>query len=85
MIRLEAHRIDAGSGAPSRAQRAGAGNTTGRWQDKRAHIAPRLSGWFCWPFRHLSHLAAIPGNVQKDPNPFYPNVFSHIAGQCRGR
>lgn len=35
-----------------------------RWQDKRAHIAGRSVGCFCWCFRYLSHIASLCCNVR---------------------
>lgn len=71
--------------APWRAQGSGAGTTTGRWQDKRPHIAGRTVGCFYWVFQRVSHIAAPERNV---PELFIrPELlgFSHIAGQGHGR
>jgi len=68
-----------------RAQGRGAGTTTERWQDKRAHIVRRSGGWFCCVFRRVAHLAALLANVQCKPNTLLLFDLSHIAGPRHGR
>ncbi|WP_152522120.1 hypothetical protein [Sphingobium quisquiliarum] len=73
-------RILSSSGAVWKALRWGPGNTTEGGQDKRAHIALRSVGCFCWIFPKVPHLAAFIGNVRYTPNPLYLKELSHIAG-----
>lgn len=73
-------RTMAGAGVDWSARRWDAGNTTEGWRDKRAHLALRSVGCFCWVFRRLAHLAPLMGNVRRRPNPLYLRDISHIAG-----
>jgi len=71
--------------APWRAKGSGAGTTTGRWQDKRPHIAGWTVGCFYWVFQRVLHIAASQRNV---PEPLTcPELlgFSHIVGPRHGR
>jgi|688.fasta_scaffold134718_2 hypothetical protein len=72
-------RTIAGSVAPWSAQMWRPGETTDRWQDKRAHIALRPVGCFCLDFSGISHLAACGGNVRRRCKPLYVIALSHIA------
>lgn len=80
MTALPPIRILSDSGAAWRAQRWEPGNTTEGGQDKRAHIALRSVGCFCWIFSKAPHLAAFIGNVRYTPKPLYLQELSHIAG-----
>jgi hypothetical protein len=72
-------RTMAGSGVLWSAQMWRTGETTDRWQDKRAHIALRSVGCFCWVFLKVPHLAVFSGNVCRRPKPLYLHELSHIA------
>ena len=78
-------RTIAGSGVSWGALEVEAGNTTGRWQDKRPHIARRSGGCFCKRFWRAPHIAVLIGNVRLTPNCLYQRDFSHIAGSRHGR
>ena len=78
-------RTIAGSGVFWRAQMWRTGETTDRWQDKRAHIALRSVGCFCLDFSGISHLAAFAGNVQRRCKSLYVIAFTHIAGTRHAR
>jgi hypothetical protein len=67
------------------AQGAEAGNTTGRWQDKRPHIARRSGGCFCKRFWRAPHIVAPMCNVRLTLKALYRHDLSHIAGSRRGR
>lgn len=73
-------RILSGSGAAWRAQRWERGNTTEGGQDKRAHIAHRSVGCFCWIFLSLPHLATFISNVCHRHKSLHPKEISHIVG-----
>lgn len=79
------NRVLAGFCASWRAQGSGASTTTGRWQDKRPHIAGRTVGCFYWVFQRVSHIAASQRNVPELL--ICPELlgFSHIAGRGHGR
>ncbi len=79
MTALPPIRILSGSGTAYGAQRWGPGNTTEGGQDKRAHIALRSVGCFCWVFLKVPHLAAFIRNVCRRPKPLYLHELSHIA------
>ena len=85
MTQRAAFRILSGSGASGSAPRLEAGNTTERGQDKRAHIALRSVGCFCWLFSDFSHLAAHDGNVRRRRKSLNIKDLSHIAGLRHGR
>lgn len=72
-------RTIAGAGVVWRARRWSAGNTTDRWQDKRAHSALRSVGCFCWHFSGIAHLAALRGNVRRNIKPLFIIGFAHLA------
>lgn len=72
-------RTIAGAGVVWRARRWSAGNTTDRWQDKRAHIALWSVGCSCWHFSSIAHLAALRGNVLRNGKPLHIIGFAHIA------
>lgn len=72
-------RTMAGSGVVWRAQRWSRGDTTDRWQDKRAHIALRSVGCFCWHFSGIAHLATLRRNVRCKGKPLFIIRFAHIA------
>jgi len=79
------HRALAGFCASWSAKGPGAGTTTGRWQDKRPHIAGRTVGCFYCVFPRVSHIVASQRNVPELPNCLEFLGFSHIAGQRHGR
>ncbi|MAU23405.1 MAG: hypothetical protein CMH13_23180 [Martelella sp.] len=79
MTALPPIRILSGSGAAWRVLGVEAGTTTEGGQDKRAHIALRSVGCFCWVFLKVPHLAAFIGNVRYTPKPLYSLELSHIA------
>jgi len=79
MIAAGSIRILSGSGAAWRAQVAETGTTTEGGRDKRAHIALRSVGCFCWAFRRLAHIAPSGGNVRHSLKPLYLRDLSHIA------
>lgn len=85
MTRLSVLRVKSGSCVPWRVRGVGTANRTGRWQDKRAHIARRSSGWFYWFFRRLSHFAVTVRNVRQLPKVLYLRCFFHIVGYRDGR
>jgi len=78
-------RTMAGSGVLWSAQMWRTGETTDRWQDKRAHIALRSVGCFCLEFSGNSHLAAFANNVRIRIKYLYIMIFSHIAGTRHAR
>ncbi|MBB4955979.1 hypothetical protein H4S14_004022 [Agrobacterium vitis] len=78
-------RTIAGAGVDWRALRGSTGNTTEGGRDKRAHIALRSVGCFCWAFRRLAHLAPLGGNVRHRLKPLYLHDLSHIAEQRHDR
>lgn len=85
MSRLAALRVNSGSCVPWRAQGVATANTTGGWQDKRAHIA-RRSGWgFCPASCRIWHIAAPGRNVRGTAKALYLCALLHIAGQRHGR
>lgn len=63
-----------------RAQRWEAGNTTGGWQDKRAHVALRLGGCFCLGFWLAPHVVALMRTVRRKPMPLSSGDVLHVAG-----
>lgn len=67
------------------ALRVEAGNTTGRWQDKRAHIVRRLGGCFSWIFSRAAHIATLARNVRLSPKTLHLFDLLHIAGRRHGR
>lgn len=79
------NRTMAGSGELWGAQMWRTGETTDRWQDKRAHIALRSVGCFCLDFPGISHLAICVGNVRRRCKPLYIMAFTHIAGARHAR
>ncbi|TPL46546.1 lytic transglycosylase domain-containing protein [Mesorhizobium sp. B2-4-6] len=78
-------RTIAGSSAAWRVWRLMAVRATGRWQDKRAHFAPRSSGWFHSGFWRAPHIVAIRRNVASRPKALLAKVILHIAGPRHGR
>lgn len=58
---------------------------TGRWQDKRAHIARRSGGCFCWSFWSVPHIVRFFCNVPQHLKVLLLQGFLHIAGQRDGR
>lgn len=68
-----------------RADRAGAGNTTERWLDKKAHIVRRPVGCFCRILRSQAHIAALRCNVHLTSKALNPRSLFYIAGQHHGR
>lgn len=78
-------RIPSCSGVSWRAQRAEAGNTTGRWRDKKAHGALRSVGCFCLGFRRVPHRAALSRTARSAPIFLIFLFLSHRAGLRHGR
>lgn len=68
-----------------RVQGRGAGKTTARWQDKRAHIVRRSGGCFCRIFQRAAHIATLARNVRRKPKALHPFELSHFAGLRHGR
>ena len=85
MTQSAALRIRPGSGAFGRARAWEAGSTTGRWQDKRAHIVLRSVGCFCWHFWRFPHRVTLGGNVRRTRKPLQFQGLSHIVGPRYGR
>lgn len=79
------HRALAGFCASWSAKGSGAGTTTGRWQDKRPHIAGRVVGCFYWVFWRILHIAASQRNVPEPLTCLEWLGFSHIVGLRHGR
>lgn len=80
-----ANRVPSCAGVVWSASAVGAGATTGRWQDKTAHIARRSVGCFCWAFHWFPHIAAMRRNVRPPFNSLDFRHLSHIAGLRHGR
>lgn len=78
-------RTMAGSGVLWDAQTWRTGETTDRWQDKRAHIALRSAVCFCLDFPGISHLPAFAGNVRRRCKSLHIIAFTHIAGARHAR
>ena len=54
-------------------------------QDKRAHIARRSGGCFCWGFWPASHIVRLCRNVRKRSNTLFLRDLLHIAELHHGR
>lgn len=78
-------RILSGSFASWRVPGVEAGEATGGWQDKRAHIARRSVGCFCWGFWPASHIVRLCRNVRRRSNTLFLRDLLHIAGLRHGR
>lgn len=78
-------RILSGSGASWSVPGLEAGAATEGWQDKRAHIARRSGGCFCWGFWPASHIVRLCRNVRKRLNTLFLHDLLHIAGLRHGR
>ncbi len=78
-------RMLSGSGASWRVRGVVAGTATEGWQDKRAHLARRSGGCFCWVFRPAAHIAGLAHNVRQGTKTLFLIDFLHIAGLRHGR
>lgn len=78
-------RILSGSGASWRVPGVEAEAATEGWQDKRAHIARRSGGCFCWGFWLASHIVRLCRNVRKRSNTLFLRDLLHIAELRHGR
>ena len=78
-------RILSGSGASWSVPGLEAGAATEGWQDKRAHIARRSGGCFCWGFRWSAHIATLPRNVRDRLSSLIFLPSSHLAEPRDGR
>lgn len=76
---------DADSSAPWRAPGLETAHTTERWQDKSAHIAPRLGSCFCSIFWRLVHIVHIRGNVCGNIKSLYLPALFNVAEYRHGQ
>lgn len=80
MTGCAAIRIPAYAGVSWRARRVGAGATTDRWRDKKAHGAPRSSGCFCLFFWRVPRRAALARTVRFALISLFSQAVLHRAG-----
>jgi len=85
MTETVTHRILSGTGASGSTPRWETGNTTGRGQDKRAHIALGSVVCFCRDFWRAPHLAALGDNVRRTRKPLQFQGLSYLVGPRHGR
>ncbi len=78
-------RILSGSAASWSVPRGEAGEATEGWQDKRAHIARRSAGCFCWGSWPVQHIARLCRNVRKRSNTLFLRDVLNIAELRHGR